>query len=40
MKEGVEDLGICIICAEVCHRGHKLKPGNNGLNTKMICDCG
>jgi len=35
-----KEIGICVPCAMICHKGHELRSGNYGLKTKISCDCG
>lgn len=38
---GLEDSkGCCEICAQICHKGHKLIPSKTGLPNSFFCDCG
>ena len=39
-QEDDENLVVCLMCAMICHAGHKLLPGNYGKDTKIVCDCG
>ena len=33
----VDGVGVCTICAKVCHRGHELSYAKYG---SFFCDCG
>jgi hypothetical protein len=39
-KSSLPEHAFCLVCRELCHAGHDVKPANNGKEFFGVCDCG